>query len=472
MSLPVVVIVGRPNVGKSSLLNMLAREPISIVDPRAGITRDRVSAMVELDDRWFELIDTGGIGMVDDQQLEEHVHRQIDFAIHRADVVLCVVDVQQGITTVDAKIAEKLRKLNLDVILVANKADHVAHEGLAGEFAALGFGDALPVSALHANGRRALLEVILERLGDAAGGQLEMPVMKLAIVGKRNAGKSTLVNALAGEERMIVSEIPGTTRDAVDVEFVKDGRRFIAIDTAGVRKRKSMDDIDFYSYVRAERSIQRADVVAHLIDATVPVSEVDLKLAEVVERELRPYLIVVNKWDLAKGKATADDFGDYLSKVMPSMSYAPITFATARESKNIDAVVDVALGLHKQAQTRVSTAKLNRALEAVVALRGPSAKSGTRPVKIYYGTQVSVAPPTIVFSCNRAEDVTENYRRFLENRLRELLPFREVPMRLHFRSHRKAEAGGEARRKVESPPPPRSGANPKRLGPTKRSGRR
>lgn len=436
MELPLVVIVGRPNVGKSSLLNMLAREQISIVDPRAGITRDRVTALIEHDRGWFELIDTGGIGMVDDQQLDDHVHQQIDFAIDRANVVLFVVDVLQGLTPLDKEIAQRLRKLDLPVILIANKADHHTHEHDAAVLERLGFGPALTASALHSYGRDAIFERIFEHLPESTGEPPKLPAMKLAIVGKRNAGKSTLVNALAGEDRMIVSEIAGTTRDAVDVKFEKDGRRFVAIDTAGVRKRKSMGDIDFYSYVRAEKSIKRADVVMHLIDAEVPVSEVDLKLASTVRDEYKPYMIVINKWDLVKGRASAEEFGDYLTQIMPIYNYAPITFVTAKTGKNIDAAVDVALGLYKQTNIRVTTSQLNKALELVIAQRGPSAKHGTKPVKIYYGTQVSTAPPAIVFSCNRAESVTENYRRFMENRLRELLPFREVPMRLMFRSHR------------------------------------
>lgn len=435
-----VVIVGRPNVGKSSLLNLLARQRISIVDPRAGITRDRVSALLEHRERWLELVDTGGIGMVDDHQLEEHVARQIEFAIQRADLVLFVVDVQNGITPLDQIVAQKLRAARAPVILVANKTDHVGHESLAGELIRLGFGEAICVSALHSAGRARLLDAALETLRGASAEPPDEPLMKLAIVGKRNAGKSTLVNALAGEQRMIVSEIPGTTRDAVDVLFERDGRKFMAIDTAGVRKKRSMDDIDFYSFVRAERAIRRADVVLLLIDAMVPLAEVDLKLASLIESEYKPCLLVVNKWDLARDKTSTEEFGEYLTRAVPLMRYAPIAFITARTGQNADAAVDAASNLHRQAQLRVPTAQLNKALEAVLAERGPSAKRGARPVKIYYATQVDVAPPSFVFSCNRAELVTENYRRYLENRLRDLLPTAEVPMRLMFRSHHKADS--------------------------------
>jgi len=432
MALPVAVIVGRPNVGKSSLLNMLAGERISIVDPRAGITRDRVATVVESEGGYFELVDTGGVGVVDADHLEEHVETQIRYAIERASLVLFVVDVTAGIAALDQRVADLLRRLDRPVVLVANKVDDPKHESEAAEFMRLGYGEPLCVSALHGRGREALLARIRAVLGPG-GPAPEPPVMKLAIVGKRNAGKSTLVNALAGEPRMIVSEVPGTTRDAVDVRFERDGRQFIAIDTAGVRKKSSMDDIDFYSYTRALRSIRRADVVMLLIDALVPIAEVDLKLAEAVLAEYKPVVLTINKWDLAKDLAAASDFGEYLGRVLPQLSYAPITFITAKTGKNVDAAVDVALSLHKQAHTRLPTARLNEALQRILQLRGPSAKRGTRPVKLYYATQVATAPPTIVTFCNDPGLVRDEYRRFMENRLREFTPLREVPLRLWFR---------------------------------------
>jgi GTP-binding protein len=445
MALPLVVIVGRPNVGKSSLLNALARERISIVDPRAGITRDRVSAIVEIEERYIELIDTGGIGIVDSDHLEAHVEEQIRFALERADLILFVVDVQAGINPLDQTVAELLRKNERSVLVVVNKVDSPKHEAEAGQFARLGHGEPLPVSALHGAGRDALLERILELLGHAEAGAPEAPVMKLAIVGKRNAGKSTLVNALAGEPRMIVSEIPGTTRDAVDVRFERDGRPFVAIDTAGVRKKSSMDDIDFYSYTRALRSIRRADVVLLLVDALVPVAEVDLKLASAVLDEYKPAVIAINKWDLATELAKPGDFDEYLARVFPNLSYAPVVFITAKTGRNVGAAVDVALSLHHQAQLRMTTGRLNAALREILALRGPSPKHGTKPVKIYYATQVAVAPPTIVFFCNDPGLVRDDYRRFMQNRLRELTPFREVPLRLWFRPR------GSGKGREESP---------------------
>ncbi len=433
MALPVVVIVGRPNVGKSSLLNALARERISIVDAQPGVTRDRVSSVLALGDHYFEIVDTGGIGIVDHDQLEEHVENQIRYAMHRADLILFVVDVEAGYAPLDQSVTTMIRRLDKPTLLVANKADDPKRELQAAEFARLGFGEPICVSAVHGHGRTELLQRIAAALPAADERAPEDPLMKLAIVGKRNAGKSTFVNALAGEDRVIVSEIPGTTRDAVDVQFDRHGQQFVAIDTAGVRKKARMQDVEFYSYTRALRSIQRADVVLFLVDSTVPIAEVDLRLARAVLDEYKPVVIGINKWDLAKGRAEAADYGDYLTEVMPLLRWSPVVFLTAKTGRNVNTALDVALGLHTQAQVRVPTARLNEALQTILELRGPSHKHGTRPVKIYYATQVSVAPPTIVFFCNNPDLVTQNYRRFMENRLRELLPFKEVPMRLWFR---------------------------------------
>lgn len=433
MALPTVAIIGRPNVGKSSLLNTLARRQISIVDPRPGVTRDRVSAVIEHGERYFEAVDTGGIGIVDSDRLETHIEEQISYALRAADVIVFLVDVRDGIAPLDQHITQMLRKLEQPVILAANKADTDGHEPAAGEFNKLGLGEPLCVSAKHFRGRIELLDRIVELLpaGDSVPRD---PVMKLAIVGKRNSGKSTLVNALAGEERVIVSEVPGTTRDAVDVRFQMGEREFVAIDTAGVRKKSKMGDVEFYSYTRAKRSIRRADVVMLMIDSTVPLGGVDTRLARYVADEFKPVVVTVNKWDLARGRADTADYEEYLTKILPEIDYAPLAFITAKDGKNIDAAVDTAILLHKQAQTRIGTGQLNAVLKTILEMRGPSARRGTKRIKVYYATQVSTCPPTIVLFCNDASQVREEYRRFMENRLREMLPFGEVPIRLLFRS--------------------------------------
>jgi GTP-binding protein len=435
MALPTVVIIGRPNVGKSSLLNALAGEMISIVEPTAGVTRDRVSTLIEYNDKFFELLDTGGWGIVDSDQLKVHIENQIQQAINLADLVLFIVDIRDGLVPLDEQIASLLRKNNLKVILVANKADEAKMFPSAAEFAKLGFGDAICISTTNNLNKNILVEQILEALKELTGEKPKDVELRIAIVGKRNAGKSAFTNAIAGSERVIVSEIPGTTRDSVDVRFEKDGRTFVVIDTAGVRKKSKLaDSIEFYSSVRAERSIRRADVVLLLIDAAEPLSQVDKKLALYVAEEYKPCILVVNKWDLAVGKANTDDYAEYIGKIFPQLSYAPIAFTTATESKNIQSVLDLACELYKQSATRISTADLNKAVEQISELRvGGGKKTGQFP-KIYYATQITTKPVTILLFVNNAELFDENYKRFLIGKLRDILSFAEVPIKLFVRS--------------------------------------
>ena len=445
MALPVIAIVGRPNVGKSSLFNALARRRISIVEPTAGVTRDRVSTVGELGDRYVELVDTGGYGIEDIDDLTDHVEGQIRTAVARASLVVFVVDVRDGVRPLDVKMAQLLRRVDLPVVLVANKADAANLEPGAGEFYTLGFGEPFCVSAEQGRGLAELGERLLELLAGVEAERPVEPAMKLAVVGKRNAGKSTFINALAGEERMIVSEVPGTTRDSVDVVFEKDGLTFMAIDTAGVRKKRiaAKDSIDFYSQARALTSIRRADVVLFFIDSTVPVGQVDKRLARTITDEYVPCVLVVNKWDLAKEQAATEDYGEYLTKVLPGLRYAPICFVTAKEGRNVDSLVDLARELDKQARAQVTTGQLNRALRAITEERAPSARKKKGFPKIYYGVQVASRPPTLLLFVNNPEALDENYRRYLVGRLRELLGMSEVPIRLLVRHHR-AKRGEDA----------------------------
>lgn len=443
MSLPMVAIVGRPNVGKSSLLNLLARERISIVDPTAGVTRDRVTAIIEHEERYFELVDTGGYGIEDHDNLTEHVEGQIQLAIAGASLVLFVVDVMDEITPLDSKVAEMLRHVNRPVQLVVNKVDAPLHESQAGRFVALGFGEPVCVSALHGHNRRGLLDRILEMLGDQSATERPNPVMRVALVGRRNVGKSSFINALAGVERVIVSEVPGTTRDSVDVRFEFDGQEFIAIDTAGVKKKsRHKTDIEFYGYTRATASIRRADVILFVVDSTVPITDVDKKLADMIVQEFKPCVVVVNKWDLAKGRASAEDYADYIEKTLPHMAHAPLAFTTATESRNTKAAIELARSLFKQASTRVTTGQLNRAVDDVLAASQPqSDKHGAQP-RIYYATQVSICPPTLVLFVNNPALMRDQYRRFVERRIREALPFEEIPVRLIWRARQSHETAG------------------------------
>lgn len=437
MTLPVVAIIGRPNVGKSSLLNALAGQMISIVEPTAGVTRDRVSVIVDAYERYFELMDMGGYGIVDSDALSEHVKNQIHQGIAAAALALFVVDVREGLMPLDVTIAQLLRKSKLRVILVANKCDSARQSAQAGEFSRLGYGEALCVSATNRVNQTVLMERIVGELEHLPKETPEKEVMKIALVGRRNSGKSTFVNAICGQDRVIVSEIPGTTRDAVDVRFEKDGKVFVAIDTAGVRKKGKMSsDIEFYSYVRATRSITRADVILFLIDATLTVSQIDKKLTRFIEDEYKPCVIVINKWDLAKDFAGTEDYADYLEKVLPGLRHVPIAFTTATEGKNVQSVLDLAAELFKQASTRIPTPILNKAIERLSAENvGGSRKKGGNP-KIYYGTQVAVRPISLLLFVNRPELFDEPFERFAIGRLREWLGIQEVPIRLLLRARR------------------------------------
>ena len=440
MPLPIIAIVGRPNVGKSSLLNGLAGRRIAIVDAQPGVTRDRINAPIELGDGYVELVDTGGIGLDDADGLSDHVEAQIGYALAEADLILFVVDAREGLTPLDEHVARRLRRQDKPVILVANKVDEPDQLTEIHEMNRLGFGEPLAVSAIHARG----LADLVDRAAGLLGPSAEAPpqaVMKLAVVGKRNAGKSTFINALAGRERVIVAETPGTTRDSVDVHVEWAGRTFTLIDTAGLRKRRKIaSDVEYYGRHRALRSIRRADVVALLIDASVKVSQVDKDLSREIADQFKPVALVVNKWDLARRAASGDDYHQYLDKVLPELSYAPISLTSATEGLNLRETVDLAEQLYRQACTRVPTAEMNVAVKEIAALRGPSHKHGTRPPKILYASQIAVSPPTIVCFVSDVRSFDTTYQRFLINQFRLRLPFAEVPIRLLFRSRHRSRA--------------------------------
>ncbi len=439
MSLPVVAIVGRPNVGKSSLLNCLSGRRIAIVDATPGVTRDRISAPCALDeDRWVELVDTGGLGMDEADNLAEHVAGQIDYAVRAAEVILFVVDAREGLTPLDRKVADMLRRQDKPVVLLANKADKPGVALETGELHKLGFGEPLVVSATHRLGRDDILRAVADRLAGRPPAAPPQAVMKLAVIGKRNAGKSTFINALAGGPRVIVSQTPGTTRDSVDVNVEMDGRTFVLIDTAGVRKkRKIADSVEFYSIARTNRSVRRADVAAFLIDASLPVSRVDKNFAGLIAGQFKPVVLVVNKWDIAAGKAEPEQYADYLRKTFPQFDYAPVSLAAAVDGTNVRRTVELAEQLYEQANSRVPTARLNQAIEEIMASHRPPRGKGKKSAKIYYASQVSTAPPTIVCFVNDLACFTQSYRRFILNRLREYVPFAEIPIRLLFRPRRR-----------------------------------
>lgn len=440
--LPIVAIVGRPNVGKSSLLNYLSGRLISIVDPTEGVTRDRISTPITVNGKSFELTDTGGYGVIDKDNLTADIERQIQLAIEEAQLILFVVDAQtSGPISLDTIVAEYLRKQgDKKVLLVANKADGAKIANEAGEFHKLGFGYPIFVSTTNRQGKDKLLDTIVKHL-DFKGAEpfVESPELKIAVVGKRNAGKSTLINCIAGAPRVIVSEVPGTTRDSIDVLFQRDGKQFLVIDTAGVRKKAKItrNDLEFYAFHRAQRSIRRADVVFLMVDATLEMGDVDQKLASYIAEEFKPCIIVINKWDLIGSKATPEQFQDYLGTVLPRLDYAPIAFISARENMNVDDVIKLAQTMKSQAETRLQTSQLNKAVEEILQLRGPSSPSAQK-VKVYYATQIDVRPPILVLFVNNPDLITEEYRRFFVRQLRMRLPFSEVPIKLYVRSHHRS----------------------------------
>jgi GTP-binding protein len=462
MTLPQIAIVGRPNVGKSSLLNRLARQQVSIVAPEPGVTRDRVSAVIEIDapldsppgtpGRLAEIVDTGGYGAYTAQgrryddvgcdlaTLAPEIEAQIGVATQRADLILLVVDVQSGLSGLDHEIAALLRRHGDagKVVPVANKVDGEKWIPDSAEASALGFGPPLCVSATTGYGLRELLEDLHARLAPVGESEPEPDQeMKIAIVAKRNAGKSTLINALAGEPRVIVSEIAGTTRDAVDVRFDIAGRRMLAIDTAGVRKRKSMTDaVEAYAYHRMLAAVRRAEVAVFLIDATVEVSQVDKALSLELQRQFKPTVIAVNKWDLVEDRHTGRDYLAYLTQQLRGLDYAPIAFISAAKGRGLRDLVGMAFNLYRQASHFEPTGRLNRIVESILDRRGPSPRLGAQ-AKVYYACQISAHPPTVVLVVNDPTLFRGAYERYLLNRLHEELAYSEVPIRLLFRKRKR-----------------------------------
>jgi GTP-binding protein len=433
---PLIAIVGRPNVGKSTLLNALARSLVAIVEPTPGVTRDRVGVLCTLADRTVEVVDTGGIGIVDAQGLAPHVERQVDAAIGLADLILFVVDARDGVTALDHEVARRLRPATARGLRVANKTESTRVGWNLGELSALGYGEPLSISAKEGRGLEVLEAAIGARLpaGPTTPVKLPPPVVRIAFVGRVNVGKSSLVNALLREDRMIVSEVPGTTRDSVDVRFERDGEAYVVIDTAGIRKEKAVQNsLEFYAKRRTERAMRRADVTVLVLDATSDVARLDREVAGYAVREHRPLVIVANKWDLAPEGLSTETFVDYINKTLVGVDYAPVLFVSALKRKNVTRILEVARGLHQQTTTRVTTADVNRAVRAAYALKRPTPIAG-KVAKIFYGTQTGVTPPTFVLFVDDPAGFNDAYRRYLENRFREMLPFAEVPLQLDFRA--------------------------------------
>ncbi|MBZ0317262.1 MAG: ribosome biogenesis GTPase Der [Anaerolineae bacterium] len=450
MKKPLVALVGRPNVGKSTLFNRLIGERRAVISEIAGTTRDRLQGDTDWNGVIFTVVDTGGIELYnpnashaheplaeDSVQFIPQIRAQALVAIQDADVIVLVTDTQQGVTAADEEVAEILQKSNKPIVVAANKADHHKAFGEAMDFYTLGLGEVIPLSALHGDGTGDLLDHIVELFPPAPeyGSEEEEDHLRIAIIGRPNVGKSSLLNKLLGEERAIVSDIAGTTRDALDSDIQWHGQKITLIDTAGIRRRGKIEPgIEQYSVLRTLKAIQRADVALLLIDASEGITAQDTHIAGMVLDELKSLIIVVNKWDIVeKDSYTIYEFTDKIKEDFSFMSYAPILFISALTGQRVHQILETAMSVYEERVRRIPTSELNRIVREAVARHAPTSQD-LRKLKIYYATQVRVDPPTFLFHVNEAELVHFSYERYLENSIREAFPFAGTPIRLSFRS--------------------------------------
>ena len=436
MARPIVAIVGRPNVGKSTLFNKLIGERRSIVEDTPGVTRDRIYGETEWCGKMLSVIDTGGIEPKTDDIILKQMRFQAEIAIESADVIIFMCDVRTGLTADDRDIAVMLQKSGKPIIPCINKCDSVGQPPFEFyEFYELGFEcEPIAVSSVHGSGTGDLLDAVLEKLPEGAGEEEEDDSIKVAVIGKPNAGKSSIINKIVGQNRLIVSDIAGTTRDAVDTHVEIDGTRFTFIDTAGIRRASKINDkIEKYSVLRAHMAVERADVCLIMIDAATGITEQDEKIAGIAHEAGKASIVVVNKWDsIEKDNSTVNHFNERIRTSLAYMPYAPIVYVSALTGQRINTLFDHIKYVYNQSTTRISTGMLNDMLaEATMKVQPPSDKG--RRLKIYYMTQISVAPPTFVIFCNDAELFHFSYQRYLENCLRQTFGFNGTPIRLIIR---------------------------------------
>ena len=432
MSKPIVAVVGRPNVGKSTLFNRLAGERISIVQDTPGVTRDRIYADAEWLNRKFTLIDTGGMEIGSEEIIQRQILQQAEIAIETADVILFVTDVKTGVTDDDRQVANLLRRAKKPVVLAVNKVDSVKRDTMdIYEFYELGIGDPLPVSAGQALGLGDMLDEMVKHFPENTGTDEDDDAIKVAIIGKPNVGKSSLINKILGEDRLIVSNIPGTTRDAVDSPITIDGQKYIFIDTAGMRRKsKIKEEIERFSIIRAVAAVERCDVAVLLIDANEGVTDQDTKIAGIAHERGRAALIAVNKWDsIEKDDKTMNRYLKDIANELAYMAYAPRVFISAQTGQRIDRMLEMIQTVHQNHALRISTGVLNEVLIEATAMQQPPADKG-RQLRLYYMTQVSVKPPTFVIFVNERGLFHFSYRRYIENQLREAFGFVGTP--IHF----------------------------------------
>lgn len=432
MSAQVVAIVGRPNVGKSTLFNRLTGQRVAIEDSHSGITRDRIYGQAEWQNREFTVIDTGGLTFDDDFSIESMVHRQVELAIEEASLVLLVVDAAEGLTVLDYDIANYLRRTGKNVLVVANKVDRKSDWDPYSLYE-LGLGEPIAVSSSHGMGTGDLLDHVVEELAVPERGDEDQyeDYVKVAVVGRPNVGKSSLVNRLLGKERVIVSEEPGTTRDAIDVPVEQKGCKMLLMDTAGLRRRsKVKEDVEYYSVVRALKAARRAEVVLVMLDAVEGFTEQDQKIAGIAHEAGKGLIFVVNKWDLVSStEKETRDFRERVREEFAFASYAPVLLISAFTGRGVDKIGDLVVKVDAESKKRLPTALLNDLLQDALLVNPPPSKKGKKP-RIFYVTQPHVQPPTFVFFANDPGLVHFSYVRYLENRLREAFGFEGVPLRL------------------------------------------
>ena len=431
MSKPIIAVVGRPNVGKSTLFNKLIGQRLAIVEDTPGVTRDRIYGDGEWLNRPFTIVDTGGIEPFSEDKILAHMRRQAEMAIDSADVIILVTDLRTGVVATDMEVANMLKKSGRPVVLCVNKCDTIgAPPPEFYEFYNLGLGDPIAVSAAHGHGTGDLLDAAFEHIPAQADEDEDSDRIKVAIVGKPNAGKSSLLNRIVGEERMIVSDIAGTTRDAVDALYEHGEDKYLFIDTAGIRRKsKIVDDIERYSVIRAQNAVERADVCVIMIDATVGITEQDTKIAGMAHQKGKASIVAVNKWDaVVKDDKTMNEFRKKLEEDLSFMSYVPILFISAKTGQRVDRLFELIKYVADQNAMRISTGMINNVLADATSRVQPPSDKGKR-LKIYYITQASTKPPTFVCFVNSAELFHFSYQRYLENRIRETFGLEGTPVR-------------------------------------------